>query len=100
MVHAGSTAVLMTNKDGVSTATKAPETSAVLNSVPPEDMPARAHLDLSMSHGKNFSKDVHHKFGSTVNPSEKVVIFSWWFLLEEQLFGLMRRQLQLLLSLS
>jgi hypothetical protein len=100
MVHAGSTVVLMTNKEGTSTATKAPETSAVLNSVPPEDMPARAHLDLSMSHGKNFSKDVHHKFGSTVNPSEKVVIFSWWFLLVEQLFGLMRRQLQLLLSLS
>jgi hypothetical protein len=24
-----------------------------------------------MSHGKNFSKDVHHKFGSTVNPSER-----------------------------
>jgi hypothetical protein len=38
---------------------------------PSIDLPSQPALHLSLSHGRNFSKDVQHKFGLTVHPSER-----------------------------
>jgi hypothetical protein len=73
MDHAASQPVLMTDNvptPSVETLATAPVEVLTSGTVPPIDLVSQPALKLSLSHGRNFSKDVQHKFGSSVHPSD------------------------------